>query len=148
MSSIIGYENYLIFKDGVIINANTGKEIKPNLYNGYYQLNLSNNNKKIKKYIHRIVAEAFIPNPENKPCIDHKNRIKTDNRIENLRWVTHLENMQNKSDYKNNTCGTSNVYYDKINKRWRYDKTINKVRHLKWFKTEQEAIDYKHIFES
>lgn len=47
------------------------------------------------KFLHRIVAELFVPNPENKPEVDHINTNKSDNRAENLRWVTHSENMRN-----------------------------------------------------
>lgn len=59
---------------------------------GYCRVMLCKNNKTKRFLIHRLMAEHFIPNPENKLCIDHINGIRDDNRIENLRWCTHKEN--------------------------------------------------------
>lgn len=68
--------------------------------NGYKNIAVKNNGKFMTVHIARLVAETFIPNPENKPCVDHINTIKTDNRVENLRWVTYKENMRNPITYK------------------------------------------------
>ena len=62
---------------------------------GYLYVPLRNRDNRKKFKVHRLVAEAFIPNPKNKPCVDHINTIRDDNRVENLRWVTVKENSNN-----------------------------------------------------
>lgn len=62
---------------------------------GYLQVCININGKQYNKTVHRLIAKTFIKNIDNKPCIDHVNTIRTDNRVENLRWVTHKENCNN-----------------------------------------------------
>lgn len=77
----------LALKKGKILRLNIGGS-------GYYQVSLSRDNK-IKSYsVHRLVAEAFIPNPHNYPCVNHRNENKLDDRVENLEWCDHLYNVQ------------------------------------------------------
>ena len=63
--------------------------------NGYEWVNLYDGDKKKSMYVHRLVAEAFIPNPEHKPFIDHIDTNPLNNRVENLHWVTQKENLAN-----------------------------------------------------
>lgn len=67
------------------------------------------------KLVHRIVAQLFIPNPENKPCVDHIDTDKHNNRVDNLRWVTYSENMRNSLTYQRHIeSHNSNEYKQKI----------------------------------
>ena len=71
------------------------REAKPWLGCGYLSVTIPTISYSKNCSIHRLVAEAFIPNPENKPAVDHINGNKTNNRVENLRWVTIKENNNN-----------------------------------------------------
>lgn len=79
---------------GNSIRLKKGKILKSQITKIGYLLVVLTKDKKIKgQYVHRLVAEAFIPNPTNLPCVNHKNECKTDNRIENLEWCTYGYNI-------------------------------------------------------
>lgn len=88
---IEGFENYSVSNNGQVRNDKTGRILKTyKKPSGYIQVQMGR--KTVPKYIHRLVAQAFIPNASNKPQINHKNGNKGDNRADNLEWVTASEN--------------------------------------------------------
>lgn len=102
---IKGYEGiYQVSNLGNVKRLNyrgTGKERLLKNYLGcvgYYKICLSKDGKVTTVNIHRLISQTFIPNPENKPQVNHINGIKTDNNIKNLEWVTSKENMQHAHD--------------------------------------------------
>jgi len=101
---ILGYEGlYSVTRDGrVYRHARKGAKqgwLKLNRNTAYVQVPLSDiHGKRTWHHLHRLVASAFLPNPQNKPQVNHLNFNKHDNRVENLEWVTFRENWEHARD--------------------------------------------------
>ena len=96
--------NYAVSNLGNIKNTKSGQVLGPGVSgNGYKQVSLKMkaSNKFEKRYVHRLVATYWIPNPENKREVNHKNLDRTDNRVENLEWITSSENQKHKYETRN-----------------------------------------------
>ena len=120
-------ENYSINENGEIRNDKTNKILSQTLNsgNGYMCIDLYCGNKRTKYCVHRLLAEAFLPNPESKPCIDHIDGNRQNNALENLRWATYSEN--------NSRFGTIGVNSHAVIVK-RYEEKRNKRGggHLEW----------------
>ena len=96
------YENYSVNRLGVVRNK-TGKIITPIMNtSGYYDIRMQQNGVQKNQKVHRLLGIVFIPNPENKTVVDHIDRNKTNNSLDNLRWATCSENNRNKKRRKIN----------------------------------------------
>jgi hypothetical protein len=101
------YIIYEVSTFGRVRNKGSGNisVAKPNKKSGYYQVCLQyDKGNAILKLVNRLVGEAFIPNPENLPMVDHQDTVRSNNNISNLRWITNLDNMQSKNTSKPIGC--------------------------------------------
>lgn len=155
---IPNFKDYFIYRDGTILSKKIWKGKTNHIKNhfidkdGYFWVNLMNKNVKV----HRALGQAYIPNPENKPTIDHINRNKQDNRLCNLRWATHKEQNANKSFPKRSPkSNVKRIFHNKnghrnINKTneglYVYRKRMyrNKVAE-KSFRSKIKCLCYKYI---
>jgi DNA-binding transcriptional regulator YiaG len=107
--------NYDVLEDGTVLNSKTGRILAHALnQKGYPGVSLHINGKEKYFRVHRLVALKFIPNPENKPCVNHIDRNRLNCHVSNLEWVTHKENVQHsvrnggRKDYTRNNKGKDN----------------------------------------
>lgn len=95
-SNIKGFPLYHVTKDGKVYNIRRNSEvtIHPHYRTGRNIVHLYSNGKRYNLKVYRLVALAYIPNPENKPCVCHKDNNKSNDWVENLYWGTYKENSQ------------------------------------------------------
>lgn len=95
MKQIKGYDDYLIDFSGNIFSKKLNRYLNQTISNkGYHNVTLNQNKYKRGYKVHRLVAETYIPNPENKPQVNHIDGNKSNNHISNLEWVTGSENVK------------------------------------------------------
>lgn len=123
MKTIKGFSNYKIDECGNVYNKNGIKLKQERTRNGYLSVSLCNDKVKHKRFlVHRLVAQAFIPNPLNLPQVNHKDENKTNNCVNNLEWCTpaynlNYSNVINKASiakYHKIRCVDTGVVYDSI----------------------------------
>ena len=140
--TIKDFETYEISNFGNVRNVKTGRIMKTNVNkDGYYRLNIRND-EECKFFILRLVAQTFIPNPENKPLIDHIDGNVKNNNVSNLRWATHSENGINKKMNPKNKTGYTGVKFDKRYNNYRSQISYNnKNYNLGTFDNIEDAVN-------
>ena len=137
---IEGYDNYLVSNYGNVKNNKTNRIIKQNTHNGYRRICLCKKGKQKSFFIHRLVAKAFLENPDEKPMIDHIDNNPANNNVKNLRWCSQKDNLANQGKRINNKSGFKGVCFNKPLNKYQASININgKKKHLGLFETAEEA---------
>lgn len=116
---IQGHKTYFVNQIGEVYSKRSNKKLKPSKDKyGYLYYVISENYEKTTMKVHRIVAQAFIENPLNKPTVNHKNGNRSDNRVENLEWATHREQLTDVRTYQNIMAKATKEYTKEQMLKW------------------------------
>ena len=137
------YENYTINEEGIVMNKK-GKELKPCIHTtGYKMVDLYKDGKRKHFRLHRLLAETFIPNPNNYKIIDHIDRDRLNNNLNNLRWTTPTGNALNREFKGGGISYEEMIRGEKVYEYYRLRWQIHNVRYSKRFKNLEEAEKFK-----
>ena len=130
--------DYIVSSDGKVYSTNTcgpsyyHKEISQRLNSdGYLQITVGKTNNRSQYRVHRMVAEAFIPNPDNLPEVNHKDYDRTNNKVDNLEWCTHADNITHSAGIGHYShFGEDNPNYGNhtLKKKYEEDPELSKIK--------------------
>lgn len=139
MKPVVNYENYQVDENGNVFNIKTHSWLKGSVgENGYKYYRLSKDGRKKMVYAHRLVAEAYLVNPNNDEVVNHINHNKLDNNVNNLEWVSYSKNTKLWHEFNKEKLNRPSKYYDKDmpNEIWKpyknYDvSSLGRIKHHK-----------------
>jgi len=136
----MNYYNYTVYENGDVMRKDGKGMLKPSKTNkGYLYVIVYIDKKRHFMQVHRLVALCYIPNPDNKPTVDHIIcKEITNNNVSNLRWATKSEQEINKGIRSDNTSGVKGV--NKVKNSWVARLTINGKRITKQYKSFDKAV--------
>jgi len=143
---IQNFNDYLVYDDGHVFSKKSNIFLKPRKNkHGYHHINLSKNNKKKTFLLHRLVGLHYLPKVQGKDYIDHRDGDKLNNHVNNLRWVTQQENLNNyRKIQNNNTLGLKNI--SPYQNGFQFHKNIYGKRYSKFHKNLNELLWFKFVF--